>query len=206
MAAFILVSVTALSLGIRHLRVSAQRAHSVASVPAVRGAVASVSADEERAVDVQVEDEGVGEQEVYAAVEEDYQSEQAEPSDVAVKKQAAVEPAKAAAVENWEEKKRSSEYSKSVSMKKMSKGDYGKYDGPKISMQKITIGDGENVYITGEGEQWFVSSNPDGSTTKMRLEPDTTVVGEVIVISSGQIRSHQVDAVRKDGGERDERD
>ena len=53
--------------------------------------------------------------------------------------------------------------------------------GGSKNTQKISLGDSETLYITEEGEQWYVSKQPDGSSSKSRaLFDDTT--GEITII------------------------
>lgn len=66
---------------------------------------------------------------------------------------------------------------------KPSKGDYAKAKGSK-GLEKISMGDNENLYITGKGELWYVSKQPDGSITKMQVHIDETT-GEMNVINIG---------------------
>jgi len=73
--------------------------------------------------------------------------------------------------------------SKDHSEAKPSKGDYAKAKGSK-GLEKISIGDNDNLYITGEGELWYVSKQPDGSITKMQVHIDETT-GEMNVIDIG---------------------
>jgi len=51
-------------------------------------------------------------------------------------------------------------------------------------LQKISMGDNENLYITGEGKLWYVSEGPDGKTTKMQVQIDEAT-GEMTVIDVG---------------------
>ena len=51
-------------------------------------------------------------------------------------------------------------------------------------LQKISMGDNENLYITGEGELWYVSKGPDGKTIKMQVQIDEAT-GEIAVIDVG---------------------
>jgi hypothetical protein len=66
---------------------------------------------------------------------------------------------------------------------KPSKGDYAKAKGSK-GLEKISMGDNENLYITGKGELWYVSKQPDGSITKMQVHIDETT-GEMNIINIG---------------------
>ena len=66
---------------------------------------------------------------------------------------------------------------------KPSKGDYAKAKGSK-GLQKISMGDNENLYITGEGKLWYVSEGPDGKTIKMQVQINETT-GEMTVVDVG---------------------
>ena len=61
------------------------------------------------------------------------------------------------------------------------KGDYAKVKGKK-GLEKISLGENENLYITGKGETWYVAERPDDKTTKMRVEIDETT-GEMTVVA-----------------------
>ena len=75
---------------------------------------------------------------------------------------------------------------------KPSKGDYVKSKGSK-GLEKISMGDNKNLYITGEGELWYVSKGPDGKTTKMQVQIDDAT-GEMTVVDWG-------DYAKSDGSE-----
>ncbi len=67
------------------------------------------------------------------------------------------------------------------------KGDYARAKGSKGSKkgpEKISMGDGANLYITGEGEYWYVGKGPDGKTTKRQVQIDETT-GEMTVVDRG---------------------
>lgn len=66
---------------------------------------------------------------------------------------------------------------------KPSKGNYAKAKGSK-GLEKISMGDNDNLYITGEGELWYVSKGPDGKTTKIQLQIND-VTGEITVVDWG---------------------
>ena len=72
------------------------------------------------------------------------------------------------------------------------KGDYAKSKGSK-GLEKISMGDNDNLYFTGEGELWYVSKGPDGKTTKMQLQIDDAT-GEITVVDWG-------DYAKSDGSE-----
>lgn len=63
------------------------------------------------------------------------------------------------------------------------KSDDAKSEGSK-GLQKISLGDYENLYITGEGELWYVSNQPDGSTTKMQVQIDN-ITGQMTIVGGG---------------------
>lgn len=52
--------------------------------------------------------------------------------------------------------------------------------GGSQNLDKISLGDSANMYITESGEQWYVSDNPDGSSSKARVEIDGT--GEITIL------------------------
>jgi len=72
---------------------------------------------------------------------------------------------------------------KAVSMTKSFKGDYAKSKGSK-GLEKISMGDNEDLYITGEGKLWYVSKGPDDKTTKMQVQIDDAT-GEMTVVDWG---------------------
>ena len=55
--------------------------------------------------------------------------------------------------------------------------------GGSQNLQKISLSDYEDLYITEEGQQWYVSDNPDGSSSKSRVEIDDTT-GEVTILEN----------------------
>jgi len=42
----------------------------------------------------------------------------------------------------------------------------------KQNPQRIPMGEYENIYLTDEGEAWYVNEQPDGETVKMQVQPD----------------------------------
>jgi hypothetical protein len=73
---------------------------------------------------------------------------------------------------------------KAVSRAKLSKGSKG--------LEKISMGDNDNLYITKEGELWYVSKQPDGSVTKVQVQIDQTT-GEmnIVDIAGGKSKGSQ---------------
>jgi hypothetical protein len=63
------------------------------------------------------------------------------------------------------------------------KGGFVKAKGPK-GLEKISLGDNENLYITKEGQTWYTGKGPDGTTFKMQVQIDEatgemTIVGKI---------------------------
>ena len=171
-AAFILTLVTVLSFGIRHVRFSTYRADTGESTPSAR------SSDPE--------DQSKPEQPLNANAEADYY-----PAD-SLTVDAEYDP-QHADTSDWDEEAPSDDYSeahtdsgkpgKTFSMPKSFKGGYAKSEGSK-GLQKISLGDNEDLYLTGEGEYWYVSKQPNGKTTKMQVQiVDAT--GELIAVDGG---------------------
>jgi len=65
----------------------------------------------------------------------------------------------------------------------VSGGYYGKSEGSQ-GLQRIPMGEYDNIYITGEGELWYTNELPDGSSAKVQLEEDIT--GEINIVDSGE--------------------
>ena len=148
--AFILALVTVASLGIRHIRFSANRARTIESP-------------------------------VIAEAEPEHHPAE---SDTVV---AEPDPQYADALDSAEEAP-SEDHSEAKSFK----GDYAKSKGSK-GLEKISMGDNDNLYITQEGELWYVSKGPDGKTTKMQVQIDDAT-GEMTVVDWG-------DYAKSDGSE-----
>lgn len=170
-AAFILTSVTVLSLGIRQVRLSAYRADTGESTPSARPSNPEDHTRPGQSLNVDAKPDH------YPA---DSHTVDAEP-----------DPQHANA-SDWDEQVPPDDYSeahtdsgkhdKTVSVTKSFKGDYAKSEGSK-GLQKISLGDNEDLYMTGEGEFWYVSKQPDGKTTKMQVQIDGTT-GELTAVDS----------------------
>ncbi|MHC4117707.1 MAG: hypothetical protein ACYSWO_09390 [Planctomycetota bacterium] len=63
--------------------------------------------------------------------------------------------------------------------------EYAKAKGSKGGLEKISWGDNENLYITAQGETWYVGKGPDGKTTKMRVEYDQAT-GEITAVEGAE--------------------
>lgn len=137
---FILALVTVASLGIRHIHFSDDRAETIESPVIVETEHDRLLAELD-AIDTEPYPQYTGVSELGEEVPEDY------------------------------------------SEAKPVKGDYAKAKGSK-GLQKISLGDNENLYITGEGKLWYVSEGPDGKTTKMQVQIDETT-GEMTVVDWG---------------------
>jgi len=73
--------------------------------------------------------------------------------------------------------------SEDYSEAKPAKGDYVKSKGSK-GLKKISMGDKENLYITGDCKLWYVRKGPDDKTTKMQVHIDETT-GEMTIVDWG---------------------
>ncbi len=140
-AAFILSMVTVTSLGIRHIRFSANRARTVESPVIVE------TEPEHLLAELDTVDAGPDPQ--YADTSDSVEE---------------------VPLEDYSEAK-------------PSKGDYANAKGLK-GLEKISMGDNEDLYITGEGKLWYVSKGPDGKITKMQVQIDETT-GEMTVVDVG---------------------
>ncbi len=150
-AAFILGLVTVASLGVRQIRFSLHRARTVESP------VVETESDNNPADPQTVDDEP--KQQYALASEPDEET----PSD-----------------ENFEAHTDTDKEEKAVSKAKSSKKSKG--------LEKISIGNNENLYITKEGELWYTGKGPDGKPFKMQVHIDETT-GEMNVINIGGSKS-----------------
>ena len=171
-AAFVLISVTVLSFGIRQVRLGAYRADSDQFTASTRP---SDTEDKSQLKQIlNTEDE----QDFYP--DDSYTVEAEEDSQYADKS-------------NWDEQAPSDDYSetetntskksKAVFKTKSFKGGYAKSEG-KSGLKKISLSDNENIYITENGEAWYVTKQPDGKTSKMQVQVDD-YTGEITPIGSG---------------------
>jgi len=166
-AAFILTSVTVLSFGIRQVRLSNHRSNTIES-PIV--ADTGESAPSTRPSDSK--DQPQPEQSLGANTEPDnYPADSYTVDDEP-------DPQYANASDS-DEQVLPDDYSEAKSLK----GDYAKTKGSK-GLQKISLGDHEDLYRTEEGELWYVSKQPDGKTVKMQVQIDDTT-GEITVVGRG---------------------
>ena len=176
-AGFILALVTVASLGIRQVRFSVHRARTVES-PVIAEAEPDHDPAESHTVDAEPDHDPADSHTVDAELDPQYayasESDKETPSD-----------------EHSEAHTDSGKDGKAVSMTKSFKGDNAKSKGSK-GLEKISMGDNEDLYITGEGELWYVSNRPDGSSTKMQVHIDETT-GEMTVvdISGGKSEGSQ---------------
>ena len=175
-AAVVLVPVTVLSFGIRHVRVSIYRVRNAASAqgPVSNGA----GPGKYSAYKAVVSGENTQRQNRLDFPLEQYQQDgDSEAADAMADSQDAGEFEQAAASaersDAWEHPGKRADV---VFTGKAFKGDYSKFKGDYAKdkgskgFQKISIGEYENVYITDKGEHWYVTELPDGSTTKMQLQ------------------------------------
>ncbi len=179
-AAFILTSVTVLSLGIRQIRFSTHRANTLKSpVIADTGESTPVRPSYPEGQHQPRQPLGAGaEVDNYPAdsltvdVEPDPQHANASESDMEVLSD-----------DHAEAQTDSGEQGKAVSTTKSFKGDYAKSEGKK-GLEKISLSDHEDLYFSEKGEAWYVSKQPDGKVIKMQVQIDDTT-GEFTAVSGG---------------------
>lgn len=56
--------------------------------------------------------------------------------------------------------------------------------GGSKGLQRLSVGDREDIYLTEEGQAWYVSEQPNGSTAKVQLEEDND--GEINIVDDGK--------------------
>ena len=168
-AAVVLASVTALSFGIRQVRISVHRARIAANAQEpVSNDVGSkeystnkpaASTENTQLLDVSLE-----------------QDEQAAADAMADPQEAFAEADDEDGLEQSDGQEHQGKHADGVSMGKSfkggyakSKGDYAKSKGSK-GLQKISVSEYENIYITDNGERWYVAENPDGTVTKTQMQ------------------------------------
>jgi len=170
--AIILVLVTVLSFGIRQVRLSIYRADIAESTASARPS--------------SIENQLQAKQPIYAEAETDYYTENLYIVDAEDDIQYTDEPfgdEQASADEYDESKTDMGKKDKALFKTESFKGDYANAEGKK-DHQKISLGEFEDLYITKEGEYWYVSEQPDGSTTKMQLKIDD-YTDELIAVGGG---------------------
>jgi hypothetical protein len=210
-AAFILISVTVLSFGIRHVRFSAHRANTIES-PVIADAEPDNYPDDSYTVDDEPDSQ-------YAdAPDSDEQAASEENTD-SVKYDKSVSKTKSFKAgyaksegkkglqkislgdfedlyrtgegELWYVSKQPGGVSKmqvqinhvTGEITPIGGGYYGKSEGSQ-GLQRIPMGENDNIYITGDGELWYTSEQPDGSSAKVQLQEDIT--GGINIVDSGE--------------------
>ncbi|UCE49174.1 MAG: hypothetical protein JSW47_03345 [Phycisphaerales bacterium] len=171
-AAFILALVTAASLGIRQVRFGIHRTRAVKNPVITETESAPVPA-ESNTVDAEPDPQ-------YAGLPE---PEEQETSD-----------------DYAEVHTESGKDGKAVSKTQLSKGEYAKAKGSKGSLEKISLGENENLYITAKGETWYVSKDPDGETVKMQVHIDDAT-GEIIVVDAKSRGSKSLQKISMGGND-----
>ena len=171
-AAFILTSVTVLSFGIRQVRLGAYRADTEDSTPSARSSNPEDQSHPKQSLNTDAEPDHSPADSLTVDTEPDPQF---------------------ADVSDWDEETSSDDYpepytdsvkhDKAVSMTKSFKRDYVKAEGKK-GLEKISMGNNEDLYLTGEGEFWYVNEQPDGKTVKMQVQVDKTT-GEMTIVGGG---------------------
>jgi len=153
-AAFILVLVTVVSLGIRQVRSSIHRANSIES-PVIADTEPDPNPADSHTVDAKLEPQYTDTSNWDVDDEPDLQHATSSDSD------------KETPSDNYSDVK-------------SFKGKSAKSKGSK-GLEKISLGDHDNLYITEEGELWYVSKQPDGKTIKMQVQIDDTT-GEMTIV------------------------
>jgi hypothetical protein len=165
-AAFILTSVTVLSFGIRRVRLSNHWANTIEnSIVAGTGESAPARLSNP-------ENQSQPEQSLGANAEPDNYPDDSGTDDT--------EPDPQYANASDSDKEAPSD---DYSMTQSFKGGYAKSEG-KNGLQKISLGEYDNIYITEKGEAWYVSEQPDGSTTKMQVQV-VDITGEITFVGGG---------------------
>ena len=185
-AAVVLAAVTALSFGIKQIRISAHRAR-IAKEPVSNAAASeqySAKGPAGSARSTQIHD---------VPLEQDQQDAGATADSAGAFAEADGEGGSEQPDNQPDSQKHSGEHADVASMGKSFKGDYAKfkggyakYEGSK-GLQKISVSEHENIYITDKGERWYVAENPDGTTTKTQmqeLDGELQPVGETNVYPS----------------------
>jgi hypothetical protein len=177
-AAFVLAAVTVLSFGIRQVRFSVHRADTGESTPSARLPDSEDQPQLEQPLHANAEPDHYAADSHTVDAEPDPQHANASDSDKGAPSDDHSEASES------DEESLSDDYSEAKSFK----GDYAKSKGSK-GLKKISMGDNDNLYITGEGQLWYVSEQPDGKTIKMQVQIDETTGEMTIVAGGGYARS-----------------
>jgi hypothetical protein len=192
-AALVLASVTALSLGIRRVRFSMRRAKAMENPVAVDTGQSNLSAGASDR-----EGDRRSERTPHGSPNPARQPGDTDTFGLEADRHSDTE---AMAYDHIESQAGSSAHSNSVSTTKAFKGEYAEFNKGKYAefkkgdyakskgskgLTKISIGAYEDIYVTEEGDHWYVSKQPDGSIAKMKLETEN-VNGEVTVVGEGQM-------------------
>lgn len=156
-AAFFLTFVTAASFGVRHVRFAIHRARTTGDtvVSEIRAGHDPVEA---RVVPAQPEPQPLIVAESYKTI----------PSD-----------------DYADTLAYSGKKGKAASQAKLSKGDKAKAKGSKSGLEKISLAENEDLYITHEGRLVYVGRGTDGQTVKMQVQIDEAT-GEMRVVSKAE--------------------
>ena len=171
-AAIILTLVTALSFGIRHVRLGAYRADTGA--PSLSAHLSDT------------EDQSQPEQYLNADAEPDYYQDDSYAADTEPDQQYAEESfwdEQVPSDDYSEEDTDSAKYEKAISAKKSFKGGYARSEGKK-GLKQISLSENDNIYITEKGEAWYVSKQP-GGVSKMQVQIDH-ITGEITPVGGGE--------------------
>ncbi|UCD58813.1 MAG: hypothetical protein JSV16_06820 [Candidatus Hydrogenedentota bacterium] len=172
-AVFILTLVTALSFGIRRIRLGAYRADTGELIPSARPSDTEDKSQPEQSLNTDTEPDYYHDDSY--TVDDEQDSQYADGSDW---------DEQAASDDYSEENTDSIKYDKSLLKTKSFKGGYAKSVG-KNGPQQISLSDNENIYITEKGEAWYVSKGPGGDITKMQVQIDD-YTGQITPVGGGE--------------------
>ena len=166
--ALILASVTVLSLGIRQVRFSLYRARQAASALTTAYPVSPAGAPGKSSADTHSDDDARRGQALDALAKQDHRPSSSDTLQTETNPEHASTSGQDAIAAD-EPGPDPGEHADSVSLDKSSKCDDAKSKGSN-GLQKISLNATESIYVTEAGEHWYVSTQPDGATTKMRFE------------------------------------
>jgi hypothetical protein len=171
-AAFILTLVTALSFGIRRVRLGAYWPDSGQSTRSACSSDTEGQHQSDKSINADAEPDYY--QDDSYTIDDEDNSQYVDVSDW---------DEQVPSDDNSEESTDSIKYDKAVFKTTSFKGGYAKSEG-KNGLQNISLSDNENIYITEKGEAWYVSKRPDGQAVKMQVQVDD-ITGEITPVGSG---------------------
>lgn len=171
-ATIILILVTAMSFGIRHVRISAYRADIVEHTTPAHPS--------------DIDDQTQPKQPLYANTELDYYPKDSYIADTESDPQGIEESfwdEQPPSENYYEELADTIKYYKDAIKSESFKADYAK-SVEKKALKKISLSDYEDLYISEKSEAWYVSKGPGGDVTKMQVQIDD-YTDELIAVGVG---------------------